>query len=163
MEFEIIKTEANSSANGMYKYDREIYYMTLDSWCQEAHKYNCLSHGWNNALLKKGSFGYDNLIVSIGYTLINCKDFTNTVENIEIIANMIHLGWIHNYTFWRDYSPWNNTDYKYYKPFDPLGDDRRNECAFLDYKDLSQEEKNKDIILAKFLIGKINEIIEYIV
>lgn len=162
MEFEIIKSEAVQSADGKYKYDREIYYMTLDSWTQDAHKYNCLSHGWNYSPLKKGQHGYDNLIVSIGYTLINCKDFTNTVENIEIIANLIHEGWIHNYTFWRDYSPWeNNTNY--IKPCNPLGDDRRNECALFDYQELSQEEKNKDIILAKFLIGKINEIIEYIV
>ena len=163
MEFEILKPEAIISANGDYKYDREIYYITLDRWAQEAHKFNCISHNWNIEPLKPGNFGYENLIVSLGYTLINCKDFTNTVENIETISDLIHKGWTINYMFWRDNSPWENTDYKYYKPFPPLGDERRNNCALIDFQDLPQDEKDKDIILAKFLIGKINEIIEYIV
>ena len=148
--------EAIRSANNEYHYDTNIFYMSLDFWVQEAHIFNCESNGWTISPLKKGTFGYDNLIVSLGYTLINCKRFTES--ELETIANLIHEGWIKNYTYWRDNEPWLNNDYKYYKPFDPLNDERRNNCAELDYNDLPQEEKDKDIILAKFLIKKINEI-----
>jgi hypothetical protein len=160
MEFSLL--EATRSANGEYKYDEILYFMTLDSWAQEANTFNCISYNWNLSPLKKGNFGYDNLIVSLGYTLINCKKFTE--ENIENIANLIHEGWIINYTYWRDNEPWlNNTVYKYYRPFVSLGDERRNNCAELEYYQLPQEEKDKDRILAKFLINKMNEIYEQIV
>ena len=159
MEMELL--EAIRSANGEYNYDTKIFYMTLNDWANQAHKFNCISNNWAFSPLKPGSFGYDNLIVSLGYTLTNCSTFTE--NDVEIIANLIHEGWIKNYTFWRDKKPWLNNDYKYYKPFNHLNDERRNNCAILDYHKLPQEEKDKDIILAKFLIGKINEIYEYIV
>lgn len=160
MEFSAL--EAIRSANGEYDYDTKLYYMTLNDWVQEAHKINCISYNWNFSPLKRGNFGYDNLIVSIGYTLINCKKFTE--ENIETVACMIHEGWIINYTYWRDNEPWlNNPVYKYIRPFVSLGDERRNTCAKLDYNQLSPEEKDKDRILAKFLIKKINEIYEQLV
>lgn len=161
MEMELL--EAEQSANGYYKYNQKIYYMTLDSWAQESNIFNCISNNWAITPLKRGSFGYDNLVVSLGHTLINCNNYTDNIDNIEIIADLIHKGWTINYSFWRDNCPWNNTVYKYYEPSNPLNDERRNNCAILDYRDLSQYEKDKDIILAKFLIKKINEIIEYIV
>ena len=159
MEMELL--EAIRSANGEYNYDTKIFYISLDDWANQAHTFNCISNNWAITPLKRGNFGYDNLIVSLGYTLTNCSTFTE--NDVEIIANLIHLGWIKNYTFWRDNEPWLNNDYKYYKPFNQLNDERRNNCAELDYHKLPQEEKDKDIILAKFLIGKINEIYEYIV
>ena len=170
MEYSLL--EAIHSANGDYNYDDKFYDITLDSWAQEANIFNCISNNWNISPLKKGNFGYDNLIVSLGYTLINCNNYTEV--NIESIASLIHEGWIINYTYWRDYSPWLNSYdtsnsivrskvYKYFKPFAPLGDERRNNCAILDYYQLSQEEKDKDIILAKFLIDKINNNYEKIV
>ena len=158
---EYTKLTAIQSANGYYKYEQQLYFMTLDKWAQEANIFNCISNKWNISPLKKGSFGYDNMIVSLGYTLINCKDFTD--NNVETIAELIHTGWTINYEFWRDNSPWDNTYYNYYKPFSPLNDERRNNCASLDYLELPQDEKDKDIILANFLISKINEIVAHIV
>lgn len=159
MELELL--EAIQSANGEYKYNRQFYYMTLDNWAQESNIFNCISNNWNISPLKVGSFGYDNLVVSLGYTLSKCKIFTE--ENIDTIADLIHQGWTINYIFWRDNTPWTNTEYKYYKPFSQLGDERRNNCAILEYHELSQEEKDKDIILAKFLVNKVNEINEQLV
>ena len=166
---ELSLLEAVCSANGEFYYDQNLYHMTLDSWAQDANIFNCICHGWNVSTLKKGSFGYDNLIVSIGYTLTHCKNFTE--EEIEKISELIPEGWIINYTFWRDNDPWlidysnsivRSNVYKYIKPYAPLGDERRNNCAGLCYKNLPQEEKEKDIILAKFLINKINEIYQQI-
>ena len=63
--------EAIQTANKMFNYEQEIHGFTIDTWVKNAHKYNSDSHKWTHIQLKKGSFGYDNLAVSIGYTLQN--------------------------------------------------------------------------------------------
>lgn len=153
----------NMTANGKYNYNQEFYKMTLNEWVQNAHKFNCLSNNWNHHPLKKGAFGYDNLAVSISHTLTS-NDFLLLPkilndEHINILSKLIHEGWSINYIYWRDNEPYINNNL-YLKPYNKLDDERRNICAQIEFNDLEQDEKDKDIILAKFLINEINRINE---
>ena len=53
--------EAYQTANKKYKYNQIIKNKSLDEWVQNLHKYNCEYNNWKFTLLKKGSYGYDNL------------------------------------------------------------------------------------------------------
>lgn len=148
--------EAIQTANRIYEYSQEFYGISLDTWVQNAHKSSCIAYGWKHFPLKKGAFGYDNLAVSIGHAL---SHFT-TINNIDVVSDLIHQGWCVNYIYWRDHQPWLDSTYKYIQPYAPLGDDRRNVCAQTVFQDLDQEEKDKDIVLAKFVISVLNQTTE---
>lgn len=75
-------------------------------------------------------------------------------STIDEIANLIHQGWIINYVFWRDNEPWTFEKIKYQKPYKTLNDEQLNICASTHYEDLVEEEKNKDLILAKWIQHK---------
>jgi len=138
------------TANGDYKYSDIHYNKTLDEHVQECHKYNCKKNDWKYIPLKKGGFGYDNLAVSISFTLNKMKDIKEiTIDNV---AKLVHEGWCINYIYWRDNQPW-ITNNKYSKPFVPLNDDRRNKCAELSYDKLDKEEQEKDCIIAEYIIS----------
>ena len=139
--------EAYQTANKKYKYNQIINNKSLDEWVQNLHKYNCEYNNWKFTLLKKGSYGYDNLCIAIGYVIDNIKNDLILSD----IAELIHEAWCINYIYWRD----NKLDNSYILPFNKLGDDRRNMCAITKYDDLSQEEQIKDIILAKFIVDNI--------
>lgn len=152
---------ANITANQQYSYDREFYGLKLDEWVQNAHKFNCSLNGWEHYPLKMGAYGYDNLAVCIGYTLthreISALPTPLNDEHVDVLSKLIHEGWCANYIYWRDNEPYVNNNL-YIKPFKRLDDSRRNMCAELEYNDLEQEEKDKDIILAKFIIDEINRV-----
>lgn len=80
---------------------------------------------------------------------------SNPSASLEMLANEIHNGWCVNYKYWRDNNPEN--DGIHIKPFNKLGDERRNMCASTKYIDLPEDEKNKDIMIAEYLIAKLNE------
>jgi len=60
---------ATKTANGYYSYSQLYYNEPLDSYIQYAHKVLSEKSGWNYKPLIKGSFGYDNLAISIGHML----------------------------------------------------------------------------------------------
>lgn len=106
--------------------------------------------------MRIGSFGFDNLICSLGKVFESNIKITDKNE----IASLIHEGWIENYIYWRDNKPYEKNKL-YYKPYDSLNDERRNKCSQTKFEDLSQEEKNKDLIIAEFLINSlINSLIK---
>jgi hypothetical protein len=138
--------EAVRTANSMFEYKKEFFGIPLDTWVQETHKYHGEKYGWKHYPLKKGSFGYDNLAVSIGYAL------TRYVPDKEELAKNIHKGWCMNYIYWRDEKPQEtNPDDKYIAPYTPLNDERRNLCAQTDFFSLEKEEQDKDYIIAEFI------------
>ena len=140
--------EAKTTANGDVAYEDVYHGRTMDEWIQAAHKFNCKTNGWSFNLLRKGSYGYDNICMGLYFVFTNpghCK------------AEEIHKGWIANYTFWRDNEPYNRSDVIYHKPYKPLNDERRNKCAETEYNDLPASEMAKDIIFAKFLDSALNE------
>ena len=148
--------EAIHTANQTYEYGQAFYGIPLDTWVQNAHKSSCIAYGWKHFPLKKGAFGYDNLAVSIGYTLSHI--LTAPHDTIDVVSDLIHQGWCINYIYWRDHQPWLNPTYKYIQPYAPLGDERRNTCAQTVFQDLDQEEKDKDIVLARFILGEVGEL-----
>lgn len=139
---------ATQTANKKYRYSDIFHGLSLDTWVQEVNRLNCIANKWKVNPLKPGGFGYDNLAVCIG-NLFETTKIDNT--NIEELADIIHKGWIINYTYWRDNTPWVENK-EYTKPANPLGDERRNNCAITEYKDLPEEEKNKDRDIVNFIL-----------
>lgn len=139
------------TACGKFKYNQIIKNYELCNLAQEAHKFNCKANEWNYNSLIPGAFGYDNLIVSIGFALENCSQN----PTIEELSNLIHEGWIINYIYWRDNKPYIDSEF-YRKPYTDLGDEIRNKNAITKFEQLDETEKEKDRIIARFLLGKIN-------
>ncbi len=148
---------ATITANNLYEYNKIYFNNNLNYWIQETHKYNSEYYKWNYYLLKKGAFGYDNIAISIGLLFDKIINDNNLLNDIESCASIIHDGWCINYTFWRDNEPWLKSN-NYFGPAKPLNDERRNECAKLHFQELPTDEKEKDIIIAKFLIDKIKSL-----
>lgn len=137
----------NKTANNKYTYSKTYFGKPLSEWINLVHIH--LSHelNWKYFPLKPGAFGYDNLAHSISWVFIKCDG----TENIEKISDYVHRGWTINYIYWKDHEPWISNK-EYIKPGNKLGDDRRNMCAATPYKNLPDEEKIKDKIIAQYLI-----------
>src|SRR5438874_7188138 len=116
---------ATITANGKYKYDQIFMGTTLDEWIQLVHKDNAQVNHWKYNPLKKGSFGYDNLALSIGDVLTDYPEMKtyskDETDIIEVLAEKIHIGWTENYLYWRDHQPWLKNK-NYTKPAQTLGD-----------------------------------------
>lgn len=138
---------AAHTANGAYPYDRMLGGKSLSDWVQAAHKYNCEKSGWNHHPLRPGAFGFDNLACSIGYVFDAGID-----QSVDQIADWVHRGWCLNYIYWRDNKPY-ESDSRYTKPYNPIGDSRRDTCARTAFADLPEDEQAKDRIIAEFLIS----------
>jgi hypothetical protein len=149
---------ATETANKQYKYSVKYHNKTLDQWIQIVHKKNAIINKWKVTPLKPGAFGYDNLALSIATVFDNIPDIKEYNKEksdiIETMADLIHKGWIINYLYWRDNKPWQSKEYT--KPAQPLGDERRNKCASLDFTKLPEEEKLKDINIANFLYEELH-------
>lgn len=138
---------ATHTANGEFNYETKYYGFTLEEWQYDCHKDLSDKLNWKYFPLIRGSFGFDNMICSIGTVFNNITKF----DNIDEIASQIHNGWIKNYIYWRDNSPHEkNSNYK--APTNPLNDERRNTCANTSYDNLNEDEKNKDKIIAGYII-----------
>jgi hypothetical protein len=141
------------TANRIYRYNQIFHKKTLDKWTFLAHQYNCKENKWKQYIIKKGSFGYDCMAYCLAYTL-------ETISNeytLDEIAEMIHDAWAEIYTFWRDHKPWLNNK-SYIKSAKPLNDTKRNELAETPYDLKPENEKNKDLIIAKFIMQSLYEI-----
>uniref|UniRef100_A0A6C0ACX6 Uncharacterized protein n=1 Tax=viral metagenome TaxID=1070528 RepID=A0A6C0ACX6_9ZZZZ len=147
------------TANNKYSYKCIIFNKTIDEWVQDAHQYNCKQNNWKFFPLKQGGFGYDNLVLSLMKPLKEIEKDKNILKKRNKIAELVHDGWCENYIYWRDNSPF-NTNTAYTKPSKPLNDERRNNCANTKFEDLPQEEKDKDLIFANFIIDKLKNLDE---
>lgn len=128
----------SQSANGDYKYLAIYSYKTLHDMVNMVHKYICEINAWSHKSLKRGSYGYDNLVLCLGdFFKLHEKKHTK----IEI-AEIVHNAWVRNYIYWRDNRPWENKTVMYKKPFKPINDDHRNSCT-VKYDLLPQFEKDK--------------------
>ncbi len=143
---------ATKSANAMYLYEDIFGDKMLSEWVEICHRELSRASKWKYNPLKPGSFGFDNMIVSIGYL------FENFIGNdIEHLAELIHKGWAINYIYWRDNKPKS----PYIAPSKALGDKRRNDCAITKYLDLPEDEKEKDRIIAKTLMKYCDFTVEF--
>ncbi len=138
------------TANNKYFYDEIHFDKTLTEWVQLAHKYNCENNGWRYFPLKKGAYGFDNLCVCLAKVFHYMRDNEKKNINTNQLCEIIHDGWVENYIYWRDNTPWIGTLYN--KPNKPINDERRNQCAILKFHELSEDEKDKDIIIANFIL-----------
>jgi uracil-DNA glycosylase len=100
-------------------------------------------YGWKS-ICQPGQFGFDNMCMSIG------RLFQNFTVDVETASHIVHEAWIENYTYWVKNKPWERG---YKKPKNALGDERREKCASTKYVDLPESEKEKDRIIAKYIIN----------
>ncbi len=145
---------ATISANNSVIYSKVYYDYSLEEWVEIVHKYNSLKHNWNYIKLEAGTFGFDNIVISLYYLFENSNYDDLRESNIEKLSNLIHEGLIINYIYWRDNRPWEKSE-DYIKPYSPLGDERRNYCAETKYNELNEEEKEKDRIIVKCILENI--------
>jgi uracil-DNA glycosylase len=101
--------------------------------------------------LQPGAFGYDSMCMSIG------RLFQNLTFDVETASDIVHEAWIENYTYWTANKPWKGsaTHAKgvYRKPKNAFGDERHERCAATKYADLPDDEKEKDRIIARYIIN----------
>ena len=142
---------ATQTSNNEFKYEHVFNGKPLSEWVNLVHKEFSIHSGWNYYPLKPGMFGFDNMAMSIGYVLRAFDASEECMTDIKV-AELVHDGWVANYTYWREHKP----GHPYIPPAKPLGDERRNLCASTIFKDLPQEEKDKDLIIARFLLGSKN-------
>lgn len=153
---------ATKTANGKYSYDKIIAGKTLDKWIQSCHRMNCEKNEWEYRPLKRGAFGYDNIAMSVMKVLIYLinrkRTFEKTFPNsenkktidISKLASLVHEGWAENYIFWRDNKPYEDGGV-YFKPYNEIGDKRRDDCANKKFEELIEFEQRKDIVFAEYL------------
>jgi len=140
------------TANGKYTYNKVYYDKPLYKWISEVHIHLSLLYGWNYYRLKPGAYGYDNLAHSLSWVFIKCDGS----EDLDTIADFIHRGWVVNYLYWKKNEPW-KTNKEYIKPANELGDKRRDNCAKTLYINLPDDEKKKNIDIAKYIIKNIEK------
>lgn len=137
------------SANQKYDYFSIISGQTLDEIVQKLHLHNARMQGWYAHPLKRGAFGYDNLVLSVVTVMEKCNLHE---DDDEILATAVHEGWAANYLYWQAHKPWLPAKTSLYtQPAKALNDERRNMCARSSYEDLPEEEKQKDLIIAKWI------------
>jgi len=146
-------SEPNKTAYKSFDYNMDIGFdkkYKLDTMIHKLHKYNSERNRWRYISVKRGSFGYDNLAISIIYTLNKIKS-KEILENksIEKVADYVHRAWSKNYVYWRDNKPW--YDGSYIKSAKKLDDENHNLLAETKYEDLHEDEKEKDRIIARFI------------
>lgn len=131
------------TANGVFKYDHPFNTVPLHYWVQAVNNQMSYIYYWENNL-KSGTFGFDNMCMSIG------RLFQNFTFDIEEASSIVHNAWIENYTFWVSNKPWNNG---YEKPLKSIRSKRRERYAITQYVDLPEDEKDKDRVIAKYIIN----------
>ena len=141
------------TANGEFTFSAmTLWGQTLDELIQVAHRKLSDASGWEYRPLAPGQFGYDNMAMSVGRV-------TASPDPAELarFAELVHDGWVANYTYWRDSAPWTAAETdpsapKYFKPYNPLGDARRNALAVTSLSDLPVDERQKDELIAQTLL-----------
>ena len=139
---------SRQTATGEFDYNQTFYDTTLDELIFLTHKDLSSKLKWKYFPLKRGSFGYDNMAMSIGTML---RTLSN--DDIEQAAELVHQGWVKNYKWWRDIGPHKLLPDIYIGPSKPLGDKRRNQLANCKYSDLPESEKETNLIIARYLLN----------
>lgn len=127
-------SDPTATADGQYVYDscppvsncsplKGIQHLTFDDWVTILHRGDCEHRGWNYHPLKKGAYGYDNLVHTVAGALGALHEWFQAHTVIELLADddkvmtamrgAIHTAWSHNYKYWRDNNPQLREDYRH--------------------------------------------------
>ena len=141
-----------------------LYNKTLLELVNGVHKALSDHSNWEYKPLSPGMFGFDNICESIAafteHYDISTRGFDRDLARLshgsstvqKELSSADHQGWAKNYIHWRDNKPW-ETDEQFKNPFRPLGDENRNKLAEMHFLDLPKEERDKDLVIAKYLLS----------
>lgn len=141
----------STTADSQYSYDSIYFGHSLEWWVQSAYRCMCEAYAWEHKPLKRGAFGFDNIAAGIARVL---EAIPPLVISEEAFARTIHQGWAANYIYWRDSNPEKHLE-DYRAPFNALGDERRDRLAELSFDDLDNDEREKDLLIARFLLDEL--------
>ncbi len=128
---------------------------TLSEVVQHVHKFMSEKSEWTYRPLAPGSFGHDNMAVCIFELLENITDGVFSEQDTKhVLASSVHESWAKNYTYWLQTPP----AHPYRRPYQPLGDERRNKLAQTPYALLPTDEQEKDCWIVEGLFSLINQI-----
>lgn len=134
------------TANGSYRYEKENVFGTkykLEEFAVRVHEEYSKMMGWEHNSLKRGSYGFEGIVMCIGHLEKESKDLN--IEDVKLY-NIIHDAWSMNYNYWKTNKPW-ETRSVYKKPYSELADERRDKCAVLTFEELDEDEQGKDMYL----------------
>lgn len=146
---------ATETADGTIKYYTVLYGVSISDWVQNVYRTQSIEYGWIYYPLAEGSFEFDNLVHSITALLSRTRfdsfDSLTFDQTRDMLADLVHQGWVKNYIYWRDNEPW-VSNRLYRAPHNSLGDARRNKCALTSYSELNADEKDKDIVVVNAIL-----------
>lgn len=138
------------TANRKYKFSNKYLDKSLSQWIGDAN----VEMGWSRTATTPGTYGYDVMASSIAYGL---QEAIEGERNLEKLAQQIHAGWAEMYVYWRDMKPWTVAGYKMPKK---AVDEERNKYLELELKDLPEDEKEKNLVLARFILKQFEQLVE---
>lgn len=159
-----------STADGRIAFDTIVNGRTMHAWAAMAHCAMAKVYGWSPNLPQLNTFGWNNLVSSadalLRFVSTNVKKHHPLTvdeavveavveavdEAVDEAAAAVHDGWVTNYVFWREHTPFVNDPWMYARPRYPLGDERRNACALASFAELPDDEKDKDRVVARALL-----------
>jgi uracil-DNA glycosylase len=121
------------TANGVFKYDHPFNTVPLNNWVH-------IVYGLK--VPKPGTFGYDNICMAVG------RLFQNLTFDVEVGSDIVHEACKENYNYWIINKPWNRG----YKKSRTLRDERLKKYSVTNYFNLSEDEKDKDRVIARCII-----------
>ena len=126
--------ETDCTANGVFRYDHRFNTVHLSDWVQIVDTYMCKQNiNWKTVLLHPGTLNYDGMCMSIG------RLFQNLTFDVEVGANIVYEAWIENYIFYMKNKPSTRREKK--------------TMHQSKYTDLSEDEKEKNLIITRFIIN----------
>lgn len=138
------------TANRKYKFSAKYLDKPLSQWIGDANA----EMGWSRTATAPGTYGYDVMASSMAYGL---QEAIEGERNLEKLAEQIHAGWAESYVYWRDMKPWTTAGYKMPKK---AADEERNKYVESEFKDLPEDEKEKNLVLARFILKQFEDVVE---
>ncbi len=136
------------TANGEFRYDNEFNNKSLHLLVSKTYDDFVKEFKWKKSYLPKGSYGYDNIAMSIAYVIKH-----NNFTDINSSAEQVHLAWSNNYKWWKNVKPYILLPDLYKKPKKNFNDSRRNKLSMLSYSQLSKKDKNINYRMANIIIN----------
>ena len=138
----------------------DVGHLTLHQAVESLQKYLCAQNDWHDCHLKVGSWSYDNLAHLIyilnEWCLQKWTKQPKVLFTTEMLSKVVFRAWKDNYLYWRDYQPYLKNK-RYFLPNKIPFNEERDLRAKTLYKDLPQEQKEKNVIYVDWYVSHLRE------